>query len=134
MDDRAAGRAVLNGPERVLYGRLMRAFPGHVILAQVALSRLVALDGRGAVRNAVVAFVVCRPDFTALAAIELEGPAARRGRGARGDPPQDRLLRAAGIKVIRLPAEDIPPEPALRALVSTLPLDPSAPHLMRRAS
>jgi hypothetical protein len=31
---------LLNRHEQVLYGRLVRAFPGHIILAQAELSRL----------------------------------------------------------------------------------------------
>ncbi len=138
MDERAAEDPVLNRPEQVLYGRLMRAFPGHIILAQVSLSRLLAVAGMDAAKHAVVDFVICRADFTPLAVVELEDRAvaqpSKRGDKTRGNPRQDQLLRAAGIKVIRLPVGDIPHEPALKALVATLPLDSSTSRMMRRAS
>src|ERR1700688_3812277 len=79
-------KPLLGRPEQVLYGRLVRAFPGHVILAHVALSRLLAVDRTAAAtegpaiatrgRQLVADFVVCRPDFTALAVVELEDRAA----------------------------------------------------------
>lgn len=138
MDERAAEEPVLNRPEQVLYGRLMRAFPGHIILAQVSLSRLLTVDGMDAAKHGVVDFVICRADFTALAVVELDDRAgaqpSKRGDKARGNPRQDHLLRAAGIKVIRLSVEDIPHEPALKALVAALPLDSSTSRMMRRAS
>lgn len=31
-------KPLLSPPEQQLYGRLVRAFPGHIVLAQVALS------------------------------------------------------------------------------------------------
>src|SRR5882757_1852405 len=68
-----SSRPVLGRPEQVLYGRLVRAFPGHVILAHVAVSRLLAVDPAASAtegpalvsrrRQLVADFVVCRPDF-----------------------------------------------------------------------
>jgi hypothetical protein len=37
-------KPLLSRPEQLLYGRLVRAFPGHVVLAQVALSQLLVVD------------------------------------------------------------------------------------------
>ena len=45
--------ALLSRAEQVLYGRLVRAFPGHVVLAQVALSQLLTVDRAQAVDLAV---------------------------------------------------------------------------------
>lgn len=138
MDERATAEALLSKPEQMLYGRLVRGFPGHLVMAHVALSRLVAVETTDTAQHAVADLVVCRADFTPLAvfsfatrrAAQPAGPAA----GARADLRRDQLLRAAGIKVIHLPVDDIPREPALRALVAALPLDPEAPRLMRRVS
>src|ERR1700732_269840 len=80
MQEMVAAKPLLGRPEQVLYGRLVRAFPGHVILVHVALSRLLAVDRATAAtegpaiaargRQLVADFVVCRPDFTALAVVE----------------------------------------------------------------
>jgi hypothetical protein len=136
-------KTLLSRPEQQLYGRLVRAFPGHVILAHVALSRLLVVDlPAGAAgqppaqrfRQLVADFVVCRPDFTALAVVEIdEEPVSRdtlHGKHRR----KDQVLKAAGIKVIRVSAADIPNEPALKALVAALPVHSCRADPMRRAS
>lgn len=133
MGERVAGKPLLNRAEQVLYGRLVRAFAGHIILAHVALRRLLALDGTDGA-EAVADFVVCRADFTALAVIDLEERVKSREAQRDRHPHKDQQLQAAGIKVIRLPADDIPPEAALKALVATLPLNSSTAKLLRRAS
>jgi hypothetical protein len=104
-----AAKALLGRAEQILYGRLVRAFPGHIVLSQVALSRLLTLDRP---ETGVADFVVCRADFTAMAVVELDHGQERCN---------DAQLHAAGVKVIRLPRDDIPHERALRALVATLP-------------
>jgi hypothetical protein len=144
MRGNVAARALLNGPSQRLYGRLVRAFPGHVILAEVAVARLlldhatVPDDLAAAERNRqwVADFVVCRSDFTALAVVEFVRDAAPGDAGGR----RDQLLWAAGIKVVRVAAADLPGELALKALVAALPVkaptEPpmSAEPLMRHAS
>jgi hypothetical protein len=123
MTGNVGATPLLNKREQILYGRLVRAFPGHVTLVNVALSRVL-----------IGSFVVCKPDFTPLAVFELgDGtnlPAARSVRDRR----KDQLLQAAGIKVIRLQAGDIPSELALKALLAVVPLKSSTDQLMRRAS
>jgi uncharacterized protein (DUF58 family) len=122
----AAATPLLTRPEQLLYGRLVRAFPGHIILSHMALSRLLTAG-----------FVVCRSDFTPLAVFEIDEAAAdaaahvaRRDRNRR----KDKSLQAAGIKVIRLPVGDLPDEPALRALAAAHPLHSLTEQLVRRAS
>jgi hypothetical protein len=121
-------KSLLSRPQQLLYGRLVRAFPGHIILSQVAMSRLVRVD-----------FVVCRSDFTPLAVFEVDHVAAsglsapciaRLARSRR----KDHGLQAAGIKVIHVSEVDLPDEPALRALVASHPLNASTAELVRRAS
>ncbi len=142
MRECVAVKSILSGPEQQLYGRLVRAFPGHVILAKVALLQCLigeqasdtALDSFPDLPGAMVAdFVVCRPDFTAVAVVELAAAAASCDARCDGRAPQDELLRASGIKVLRLDAGDIPNEQALKALIAALPVQSSAPPI-RRAS
>ena len=121
-------KPLLSRPEQLLYARLVRAFPGHVILAHVALSRLLVAN-----------FVVCRPDFTAVAALELDEPTAESSdahRCATGHKHRrkDLQIQAAGVKVIRIAAHDLPDERALKSLVAALPLSPPGAQAMRRAS
>ncbi|MDP9012530.1 MAG: DUF2726 domain-containing protein [Pseudomonadota bacterium] len=147
MRETAAARPLLSRPEQLLYGRLVRAFPGHVILAQVALSRILAADPTVAARGqavthraaqAVLDFVVCRADFTAVAVVELEDgarPESAAGREAqRAQTRKLGLLQAAGIKMVRLAANDLPSELAIKSLVAALPVKSSTAVPVRRAS
>jgi hypothetical protein len=149
MRANAAAEPLLDGPGQRLYGRLVRAFPGHVILAQVAMTRLLAADPAAAQTDGpagtqagpvgVADFVVCKPDFTVLAVVDLDPGEAQRSPvpDARREPLRrwERLLAAAGIKVIRVSAADLPREAALKALVAAMPLTAAAAaRLMRRAS
>ena len=124
-------KPLLSRPEQVLYGRLVRAFPGHVILAQVALSQMLVAARAGAggsaqsianrFRQLVADFVVCTPDFTAVAVIELDDRSHHRNAQRERDQRKDQFLQAAGIKVIRIAVADIPSEAALKALVAATP-------------
>jgi hypothetical protein len=123
-----ATKPLLSRPEQLLYARLVRAFPGHVILVHVALSRLLVAN-----------FVVCRADFTAVAAVELDEPTtksidAQRSAVRHKHRRKDLQLQAAGVKVIRLAAHDLPDERALKSLVAALPLSPPSAQVMLRAS
>jgi very-short-patch-repair endonuclease len=136
-------KTLLSRPEQLLYGRLVRAFPGHIILAQVALSQLLVvtrgeLDGNrrstsNRFRQLVADFVVCAPDFTALAVIELDDRSHGRNAQRERDQRKDRFLTEAGIKVIRIPVADMPSEAALKALVAVVPSASPAAPLARRA-
>jgi len=117
----------------MLYARLVRAFPGHVILAQVALSQLLIVEGvQSRFRQLVADFVVCKPDFSAVAVVELDDPGERTAASIEKNRRKDRFLHAASVKVIRVAPHDLPSEQGLKALVAVPP--PSAAPLMRRAS
>jgi very-short-patch-repair endonuclease len=135
-------KTLLSRPEQQLYRRLVRAFPGHIIFAQVALSQLLVvarMEGNGPAqsianrfRQLVADFVVCAPDFTAVAVLELDDRSHRTAQRER-DRRKDQFLQAAGIKVIRVAASDIPSEAALRALVAVMPITPPVSQFARRA-
>jgi hypothetical protein len=134
-------KPLLSRPEQVLYGRLVRAFPGHVVLAQVALSQLLVVaraEVEGSAqsianrfRQLVADFVVCAPDFRAVAVIELDDRSHHRNAQRERDQRKDQFLQAAGIKVIRVAVSDMPSEAALKVLVAVMPIAP--PAIARRA-
>jgi hypothetical protein len=136
-------RPLLSKPEQILYGRLVRAFPGHIILAQVALSQLLVVVRRDAAddaqsisnrfRQLVADFVVCAPNFTAVAVIELDDRSHARRVQRERDQRKDQFLQAAEIKVIRVAVADIPNEVALKALVGVAPLVLPPTQIARRA-
>jgi hypothetical protein len=135
-------KPLLSRPEQLLYGRLVRSFPGNIILAQVALSQLLVVrrDAAGSAqsisnrfRQLVADFVICAPDFTAVAVIELDDRSHGRRVQRERDRRKDQFLQAAGIRVIRIAVADIPNEAALRALVGVAPLVLPPTQLARRA-
>jgi hypothetical protein len=136
-------KPLLSRPEGVLYGRLVRAFPGHIILAQVALSQLLVVTRRDAAgsaqsifnsfRQLVADFVVCAPDFAAVAVVELDDRSHDRNTQRERDQRKERFLQAAGIKVIRVSVGDMPNEAALQALVAVSPRMSQPLQQVRRA-
>jgi hypothetical protein len=86
---------LLNRHEQVLYGRLVRAFPGHIILAQAELSRL-------GLERSVAEFVILRADFTALATVQLRERAMPRDGQNEQERRLEMALQAAGIRVLRV--------------------------------
>ena len=112
----------LSGAEQVLFWRLREALPECVILSQVTFSRFMKPDTGGlapladyrAMQNRIAQktldFLVCLPDFTVVAAVELDDASHR----ADADRQRDELLTAAGITVIRVTADDIPSAQRIR--------------------
>lgn len=111
------------GPaEQTLYWRLREALPECVILSQVTFSRFMKPDTGGlaplqvyrALQNKIsqktLDFLVCLPDFTVVAAVELDDASHR----ADADRQRDELLNAAGITVIRVTVDDIPSAQRIR--------------------
>jgi hypothetical protein len=123
---RAGETPLLNRTEQVLYGRLMRAFPGHIILAQAALARL-------GIEQSVAHFLILRADFTSAAAVQLEELVKPHEGKSETERCLESALHAAGVRVLRVSAADMPSDAALRAMVAALPLTAIRPP-MKRAS
>ena len=126
-----AAKPLLSPAERALFPRLVQAFPGHVVLAQVALSQFLVVTqltsnaARQSVfnrfRQLVADFVICGQDFTAIAVIELDDRLHSRPVQRERDQRKDAFLRAAGIKVVRIPVARLPVDAELRELVGVVP-------------
>ena len=111
----------LSDPEQSLYWRLREAMPNSVILAQVSVSRFVVpeshdVSARKALFNQIsqksVDFLVCLPDFTIIAAVELDDSTHQRMRDAR----RDAIFRSASVPLVRFNVREIPGAEELRAL------------------
>ena len=107
----AAYRAkrVLTSPEAVLYHRLEQALPDHIVLAQVAMHRVLsATEGGKAAFNAIsqkaIDFVICRKDFSVACVVELDDASHRRDR----DVARDEMLAGAEIATVRFQAKALP--------------------------
>ncbi len=121
-------RAPLSRPEQALYWRLCEAFPGHIVLAQVAVAQLLEVDeipNRRAIfnryRRLVADFVVCTQAFDTVAVIELEDRAHQNPGRASADKCKSAALGAAGILLMRFNVRSLPTAGELRSHLASLP-------------
>jgi very-short-patch-repair endonuclease len=120
-------KRLLGEREQVLYWRLTRAFPKHVVLAQVSLSQLLGVQkgtpNRQAVSNRFrqlcADFVICERHFMAVCVVELDGLSHDHPRRADADLRKTQALQSAGLTVVRVNVADLPDEAMLRALITT---------------
>jgi very-short-patch-repair endonuclease len=114
----------LTDPEQVLYHRLMKVLPDHMVLAQVQLSRLLGVK-RGEsfatwhnrINQKSVDFVVCRRDSSVIAVVELDDSTHNRPSRQNADAQKDKALASAGVKVVRWAVTSLPDEAAIREIL-----------------
>jgi len=108
-----AAPVLLTGTHRLLYLILKTGLPGHHVFPRVMLRDLVpAATARADVGAHALAFVVCRSDFSVVAAIEI-APLADSLRTEL----VERALAATGIRHLVLDAVALPRPKGVRALV-----------------
>ncbi len=113
---------LLSAPEQNMYQRLVEALPEHVVLAQVAFSQMITVEGGsrednfrkfGTARQKVADFVVCDQSFEVIAVIELDDSTHSSAK----DEKRDEIIREAGSKTIRWRATKQPSPDEIRRLV-----------------
>jgi very-short-patch-repair endonuclease len=112
----------LSNPEQVLYFRLCKALPEHIVLAQVALSRMLGVN-KGSnfgmwfnrINRMSADFVLCSKDSTIVAVIELDDASHKKANREAADAKKDKALESAGIRIVRWQVNAIPDEAAIRA-------------------
>jgi hypothetical protein len=114
-------RKLLSSPEQVLYYRLVKALPECIVLAQVQLSRVLAVkkgfnfgQWNNRINRLSLDFVVCLKDSTVVAAIELDDSSHNQPHRAEPDARKAAALEAAGIKLLRWSVKSLPDEAAIR--------------------
>jgi very-short-patch-repair endonuclease len=109
--------------EKALYRRLVEAFPGHLVLPQVAFSQLIKnkrgapAGTRGRYSQCVADFVICDSEFKSLAVVELDGKAHDSAARQLKDRNKDQAAVAAGLQVHRISSKTMPTSAQIRALV-----------------
>jgi hypothetical protein len=118
-------KKVLTPVEQQLYHRLVRAYPDHIVLAQVAFSRLVGVkkgDNFTAIWNRynrlTADFVLCTKDFRTVAVLELDDRSHDNPSRMDADRRKAAICEAAGIPLHRLNVNPLPNETELRALLT----------------
>ena len=121
-------KKVLTPVEQQLYHRLVRAYPDHVVLAQVAFSQLVGVkkgENFTAIWNRynrlTADFVVCNKDFSIAAVLELDDRSHDNPARQDADRRKAAVCDAAGIPLHRLNVNPLPNEAELRALLQAAP-------------
>src|SRR6266550_4527355 len=115
-------KKLLTAPEQILYFRLLKALPDHIVLAQVQLSRMLGVK-KGSdfqswlnrISQMSADFVICGKDATVLAVIELDDTSHQSDRRKAADEKKAHALSAAGIKLVRWQARDLPDDATIRS-------------------
>jgi hypothetical protein len=117
-------RRLLSQPEQVLYGRLVEALPGKLIFSQVQLTRILEVKNvpnrlvwLNRINRLSVDFVVCHPDSSVVAAIELDDSSHARPARQSADTRKAEALAAAGVRLVRLHVKNLPSVKDVRELL-----------------
>lgn len=120
--------------KQVLYFRLCKALPDHIVLAQVGLSRLLGVrkghdfnEWFNRINRMSADFVVCAKDASILAVIELDDATHAKADRQAADAKKDKALTAAGIRILRWQAKALPDEDAIRKTFATPAQDTTVP-------
>ncbi len=114
---------VMTGAERKAFEVLRQAVPQHMVLAQVPLSRFIRVPQNKSytqwlqrVGAASADLLVCDPNSRVLAVVDIRH--ARESERARARHERmTRVLKAAGIRVMKWNAESLPTPSEVRTLL-----------------
>lgn len=122
-------RKPLSAVEQILYFRLIKALPNHIVLAQVQLSRLLGvkkgnnyLAWANRINRMSADFVVCTKDSTILAVIELDDSTHNAKNRQEADAKKDKALGDAGVKIHRWNVKAIPDDAKIKATLTPAPV------------
>ena len=111
----------LTQPEQVLFHRLVRALPEHMVLAQVQVSRVLGVkkgskfnEWNNRINRLSYDFVVCAKDSTVLAAIELDDKSHESSSRQSTDDKKSKASADAGLRLIRWHVRSLPDDQAIR--------------------
>ncbi len=116
----------LTQPEQILYFRLLKALPDHIILAQVQLSRFLGVkkgnnyqSWSNRINRMSADFVVCNKDSSVVAVIELDDSSHARADRQAADAKKDKALGSAGVRIIRWQVNAIPDSETIQSLFAS---------------
>ena len=111
----------LSQPEQVLYYRLIRALPDHIVLAQVQVSRVLGVkkgsnfhQWNNRINRLSYDFVVCSKDSTVIAAVELDDKSHESTDRVSTDEKKDKASADAGLRLLRWHVRSLPSEEVIR--------------------
>ncbi len=111
----------LSQPEQVLYHRLVRALPDHIVLAQVQVSRVLGVkkgsnfrEWNNRISRLSYDFVVCSKDSAVIAAVELDDKTHERNDRVSTDEKKNKASVDAGLRLLRWHVRSLPSEEVIR--------------------
>lgn len=122
-------RHLMSQPEQVLYHRLVRALPEHIVLAQVQVSRVLGVkkganfhEWNNRINRLSYDFVVCTKDCAVVAAIELDDKSHESSSRVKTDEKKSKASEDAGLRLVRWHVRSLPGEEEIRtALLVPVP-------------
>ena len=119
----------LSQPEQVLYHRLIRALPEHIVLAQVQVSRVLGVkkgssfnEWNNRINRLSYDFVVCGKDSTVIAAVELDDKTHESKARIVTDEKKNKASADAGLRLLRWHVRSLPTEEEIRQELLTSPV------------
>ena len=110
-------KRLLTQPEQVLYHRLVKALPNHIVLAQVQVSRVLGVkkgsrvhEWNNRINRLSYDFVICDKAATVIAAIELDDKSHESERRRNTDAKKNKATMDAGLKLVRWQVKSLPDE------------------------
>lgn len=119
----------LSLPEQSFYFRLKQALPEHVVFAQMQYSQFISIKPgsehwqawRNRLSQKSADFVICDKSMAVQAVIELDDATHARADRRESDRVKEAALKAAGIRLIRCQAKNLPEESAITRLFALIP-------------
>jgi len=112
----------LSQPEQVLYHRLVRALPEHIILAQVQVSRVLGVkkgskfhEWNNKINRLSYDFVICGKDSSVIAAVELDDKSHDAAKRVSADAKKEKASADAGLRLIRWNVRALPSEKVIQS-------------------
>jgi hypothetical protein len=110
----------LTSAEQAFFRLLENSLPGYVILAQVDVKRIVRTKRSKShqhfnrVAQLSLDYVICRRDFSVVAAVELDDPSHDRQRQKTRDEKKDAVMKAINVRLVRFDVRRYPSEMDVR--------------------
>src|SRR5580704_7547730 len=130
-------KRLLTQPEQVLYHRLVKALPNHIVLAQVQVSRVLGVkkgsrfhEWNNRINRMSYDFVVCDKSAAVIAAIELDDKSHEAERRRDTDAKKTKATIDAGLKLVRWQVKSLPDEAAIqREIIQNDPAHSALPSI-----
>ena len=120
-------KRLLTPPEQILYHRLVKSLPNHVVLAQVQMSRVLGVkkgfrfhEWNNRINRMSYDFVICDKAATLIAAIELDDKSHESEHRKDSDAKKSRATTDAGLRLIRWHVKSLPDELTIQREISAL--------------